>query len=153
MAEKFKGILNFLSKNGKNGVLLNKVLVWTEIQSSMTVGDIWIQQAKAKFLPEKIMQAKALFFQCAKDNDCEEITGKYVAHKKGNNPVEQNLKELAAALKKLSDVNRMPLILGSTQMMKSTPVYSVDDTNVGMCDVMERLWKEAWEAICEKIGS
>ena len=50
MAEKFKGILNFLSENGKNGVLLNKILVWTEIQSSMTVGDILIQQAKAKFL-------------------------------------------------------------------------------------------------------
>ena len=139
LPDKFKNVFNFLTENGDNGVLLNKILVWIEIQSSMTVGDLWIQQAKSRFLPEEIMQAKAQFFQCAKDNGNEEIAGKYIAHKKGNNPVEQNLKELAQAMKKLCDANRMPLILGSTKMMKSTPAYSIDDSNLGMCDVMERV--------------
>ena len=73
------------------------------------------------------MQAKAQFYQRAKDNGNEGITGKYVAHKKGNNPVEQNLKELAASMKKLSDVEKSPLILGSSQMIRSLPAYSVDD--------------------------
>ena len=82
--EKFKGILNFLSKTGSNGVLLNKVLVWVDIQNSMTSSDLWILKAKSKFLADEIMQAKAQFYQCAKDNGNEEITGKYIAHKKGN---------------------------------------------------------------------
>ena len=73
------------------------------------------------------MQAKAQFYQRAKDNGNKGITGKYVAHKKGNNPVEQNLKELAASMKKLSDVEKSPLILGSSQMIRSLPAYSVDD--------------------------
>ena len=41
-ADKFKVILNFMRENGNNGVLLNKILVWVEIQSSMTAGDIWV---------------------------------------------------------------------------------------------------------------
>ena len=137
--EKFKGIMNFLKVSGSNGVLLNKILVWVDIQSSMTTSDTWIHQAKAKFLPEEIMQAKAQFYQCAKDSGNEGITGKYVAHKKGNNPVEQNLKELALAMKKLGDAEKSPLILGSSQMIRSLPAYSVDDSNMGVCDVMERV--------------
>ena len=74
--EKFKGIINFLNNSGSNGVLLKKVLVWVDIQNSMTSSDLWILKANSKFLADEIMQAKAQFYQCAKDNGNEEITGK-----------------------------------------------------------------------------
>jgi hypothetical protein len=105
----------------------------------MITSEFWIEQAKAKFLAEEIMQAKAQLYQRANDNGNKGLTGKYVGHKKGNNPVEQNPKEMKAALKKLGDANKLPLILGSTQMMIIIPVYSVDDSNLGVCDVMERV--------------
>ena len=59
--EKFKGIINFLNNSGFNGVLLNKVLVWVDIQNSMTSSDLWILKAKSKFWRMKSCKLKLSF--------------------------------------------------------------------------------------------
>ena len=64
----FAGIMKYLESYGSNGVILNKVLVWMDIQHGITGAEIWKSQAISNFTLGELLQAKTSLFETADRN-------------------------------------------------------------------------------------
>ena len=67
---------DYLMHNGKNGIILDGVLTWIDVQQRKTADHVWRNQANTWFTEEEVMKAKeALWRVCG---DRVELIGKVV---------------------------------------------------------------------------
>ena len=53
-----RGLLEFLKDNGKNGVVIDGVVSWIEIQMEGAADGIWKAQAEAKYNDDEVMAGR-----------------------------------------------------------------------------------------------
>ena len=74
--QSFAGFLDYLQLHAKNGVILNGILTWIDIQQKTTAPYVWRNQANAWFSEPEVMEAKeALWNVCANK---VEVIGKLI---------------------------------------------------------------------------
>ena len=130
----YDGVIKFLDRNAPSGVIINKILVWMDLQLGTTGKELLINQAKARFTHNEIVQAKTLLFDCADNN----VIGQITIRNRVNKEL-LTLKDLVEAMEKLNEAEKMPLLMSSSQMMRDTPVYNTVTSDVGNEDIIQRV--------------
>ena len=95
-----------------NGVILNGLLLWADIQRKVTPENIWKAQAVKKFDSEEITESKELLWRIAGDS----ILGKMVK-RKGANKTSSECNDICYALTSLSEKDSLPMFLGTSNMV------------------------------------
>ena len=119
--ESFADFQVYLDLHAKNGVILNGILTWIDIQQKTTAPLVWRTQATAWFSEPEVMEAKeALWKVCASKVD---IIGKLV-NRTTSDKKSVTIGDIGDAMTKLKDNGVMPLLLGSKLMLQSVPCYN-----------------------------
>ena len=61
-------LLEFIGKQGKNGIVLDGVVTWIEIQQDRSADELWKAQAIAGYTDEEIYDAKVALWNAAGPN-------------------------------------------------------------------------------------
>ena len=130
----YEGIVGFLGRNAPYGAIVNKILVWLDLQMDTTTDKILQAQALARFTYSEFVQAKTLLWECVGPD----IVGDILVRSRQNKE-SLSLNDLVVAMTKLKDVGKMPLLLSSSIMMRNTPAYNCDISEVGPADIMQRV--------------
>ena len=118
--------IEFLKYHANNDVILNGLLLWIDIQRKTTVEDIWKSQALNKFTREEITAAKEELWKIVGDA----LSGKLVKRQGASNS-KVEIDDIAELFKKLSESSRLPMFIGTSNMIIKTPVYNVESD---ICD-------------------
>ena len=113
----------FIEVHGKNGAILNGLLLWADIQRKVTPENIWKTQALKKITDDEITQAKETLWRISG----ESVIGK-ISKRQGPNKTQAELNDICSALKLLSDKNNVPLFLGTSDIVAQTPIYLIPNT-------------------------
>ena len=143
---------NFLKTRATNGVSLNGLLLWADIQRKVTPENIWKAQAVTKFDSEEITEAKDLLWRTAGDS----IIGRIVK-RQGVNKSFSEINDICSALKLLSEKDSLPMFICTGNMISQTPIYTPSLTENGSSEVISTQLKTIQESIdyllaspCEK---
>ena len=120
-------------ETGKNGIVLDGVVLWICVQKKGTAENIWKAEADARFLEEEI--------QVAKDNlwkACEANIGYKAPKRQGDNKKKADTDDIHKALDKLICANALPLVLASGEIVANTPAYCSDSNQT----TLPKGWKE-----------
>ena len=132
---KNKVAVDFIMANTINGVVINGLLIWMDIQNQTTPPAIWKAQLIELFTDEEILEAKKALF------DTVGGTGTRIGIFE-NHPKKKSLhaEDLVTAMKKLWDAGEAPLLLGTSKMMRTTRIYNVEKENeTNISDVLNRV--------------
>ena len=133
--DKYKAVLDFLkNKGGGNGAVINGVLVWLDIQIKTTAEDIFLAQALSCFTDTEINEAKTALWSVA---DTSQI-GEYSA-RRGNTKKKNELDDIVKAMKILNDKKALPLLVGTSTMMKNLPAHNIDPKQADTGDILTRM--------------
>ena len=64
----FQDIFCSLSKDAKNGMALNGILTWIDVQQRSTPTNIWMAQAVSSFCDDEVEMARATLWRVAEKN-------------------------------------------------------------------------------------
>ena len=109
---------DFIKVHAMNGVILNGLLLWADIQRKVTPENIWKAQAVKTFDSEEITESKELLWRIAGDS----ILGKMVK-RQGANKTSLECNDICYALTSLSEKDSLPMFLGTSNMVAQTPIY------------------------------
>ena len=82
----------FVSDYHQNGIVLNGVVLWMDIQTGETAFDIWKNQALARFTDDEIREAKRNLWMAAGSNLVKPID------RQGKNAKLKDIEDIADAL-------------------------------------------------------
>ena len=140
----FVDITDFLFSKAKNGVIINGILTWIDIQQKETAPALWEAQADEYFSEQEIMEAKkALWTACGKKF---EIIGKLV--NRSADKKKATIDDIGKAMIKLKEYGVLPLLLGSSDMMKRAPCFNTCPSTANASDVVARV-----KVLEESLGS
>ena len=120
VAHGLKDVFGYLGNVGVNGVAINGILVWIDIQQKSTPENVWMSQAEAHFDEHEIDLARSSLWKASMDK--KEIIGEMIIHK---NPgkMHRNLVDIKNAMKQLKEKTELPLLMSSSDMMKRCPAF------------------------------
>ena len=128
--QSFVDFQDYLMLHARNGVILNGVLTWIDIQQRTTAPQVWRNQANAWFSEPEVIEAKeALWRVCEKKID---IIGKMV-NRTSSDKKNVSIGDIGDAMAKLREKDALPLMLGSSLMLLRIPCYntmSKDDADI-----------------------
>ena len=130
--QSFSEFQDYLQLHAKNGVILNGLLTWIDIQQKTTAPLVWRNLANLQFSEPEVMEAKeALWKVCGNKI---EIIGKLV-NRTSTDKKNVSIGDIGDAMTKLKEKHLMPLLLGSSMMLQRVPCYnttSKDDTDMSI---------------------
>ena len=133
--EAFIDVTDFLMNKAKNGVAINGILTWIDIQQKETAPIFWQAQADENFTDEEVMDAKkALWKACGTKL---EIIGPIVNRTADRKKT--TIDKFGKAMIKLKEYNVLPLLLGSSDMMKRAPYFNTCPSTANASDVLARV--------------
>ena len=133
--DRWKGAIDQIKEQSPNGAIINGLLVWMDIQNNTTAPTIWKNQMIEAFDDEEIIEAKTVLFSTV-GGDGSRI-GKFENHPKKKS---LHAEDLVVAMKKLWDADEVPLLLGTSTMMRTVRNYNMEKENdVNIADVMNRV--------------
>ena len=104
-----------------HGVIINRFLVWADIQRRTTAENIWNDESLKQFIIEEITDAKEFLWDVA-DNG---VLGNMIK-RRGPSKSTAEINDISNALKKLAEREVMPLFLGTSNMVMQTPSFNVN---------------------------
>ena len=126
----FKEMVN----ENKNGVVMNKLLAWMDVQRDMLPPDTWKAHLKSLYTEDEILEAKVALFD-AVGGDSSRIGAFKKHHIK-----QKHLDDLIEAVEKLWNEDEMPLVVVTSRMVKTLRNYSLVDSNkVNLADAMNKM--------------
>ena len=125
-------VLSYLKKHSSNGVAVNGILVWMDIQQNTTPPEVWQAQADYAFEDGEIDVAQSAA------GARKDIIGEIVAHRSPGKK-RKNLEDIYKAMSALKDNNAMPLPLGTSPMVKEFPPFHCDKETMNITDVMTKI--------------
>ena len=132
--KKFDLAFSVMKGLNPNGVVMNKLLAWMDIQKDMIPPDTWKAHLKTLYTDEDIIEAKTALFESVGGDDTR--IGKF----KNHHVKEKHLEDLIDAAGKLWNNNEMPLVVASSKMIKGMRNYNmVDADNVNLADAMNKM--------------
>ena len=129
-----RGLLEYFAEHGKNGIVVDGVVAWIEIQQGRTGDEIWKAQAEARYDHQEITHAKKALW------DASETTIGYSAPVRiGDSKKTADIDDIHKALQKLKCGNVLPLILASSRMVARSPVFGgiTEDSSNG--DIVNKI--------------
>ena len=137
---KKRGVENveeFLKSSAPNGVILNGVLLWINIQRSSTTENILKNQLVKKVTSAEISDAKAALVDTVDENICTQAK---IKNRQGINKSIHEIEDIINVMKKLDEANDLPIFLATSDMVKSVPILSsVNTDEVDISDVMNNV--------------
>ena len=131
--KKYTSAFNMMTSLDKNGIVMNKLLTWMDIQKD-TPPDTWKAHLKTLYTDEEILEAKTALF----DGVGGESTR--IGEFKKHNIKTKHLEDLIEAVDKLWNNNEMPLLIASSKMIKTMRNYNmVDDNKVNIADAVNKM--------------
>ena len=113
---------DYLMHNGKNGIILDGVLTWIDVPQRKTADHVWRNQANTWFTEEEVMKAKEAFWRVCGDR--VELIGK-VVNRTSADKINVTIGDIGDAIAKLRSQGVLPLLLGSSNMLKRVPFYNL----------------------------
>ena len=129
-----RGLLEFLQNNGKNGVVIDGVVAWIDVQTDGVAEAIWMSQAEAKYSDEEVNDAKKALWDAAGKNIGDSFPKRIGKSKRGS-----DIDDIHKALMKLKCSNALPLILASSRMVARGPVSHGIPVDASNDDVVSRV--------------
>ena len=135
-ADSLSDVFGYLRAVGPNGIAINGILVWIDIQQKSTPENVWMAQAESHFADLEIDLARSSLWKAAIDKKA--IIGNMIVHKTPGK-VRKNLVDIAKAMMILKEKSMLPLLLTTSNMMKKCPAFHSDKGNTDAIDVMAKV--------------
>ena len=129
-----KECCEFIEIHAENGAAINGFLLWVNIQRHVTPENIWKSQAAIKFLKEEITEAKEILWRTSE----ESILGKMTKRQRASKTVSE-INDICHAFTVLSEMNNVPMFLGTSDMVSQTPIYLSQPVECDKSEVNSRL--------------
>ena len=126
--------LNYLQNNAKNGIVLNGVVAWIDIQQDRIANEIWMNQAIVKYTDEEVTNAKADLWKAAAKALEEDVRVR-----KGENKKRNDIDDIHVALGKLRNLNATPLIIANSKMVAHMPPFGGLKEDSDISDVINKV--------------
>ena len=108
----------FLEVYATNDAILNGLLLWINIQRHVTPENIWKTQAVTKFLKEEITDAKEILWRIIGESELGKMK-----KRQGTTKTISEINDICYALNVLSEKDRLPIFLSTSDMVSQTPIY------------------------------
>ena len=105
-----------LSNVAIHGVILDGLLLWVDTQRRTIASDLWKEETIRHFTPEEITSAKNRLWDVCDEN----IIGKLVK-RQGPTKQQNEIDDIANALEKLVDKQKMPIFVATSYMVHGSP--------------------------------
>ena len=129
-----KDVFGYLRNNGSNGIAINGILSWIDIQQKSTPENIWMAQAESHFAEHEIDVARSALWKAAS----KDVIGAMVAHKTPGK-AHKNLVDIVKAMKILKEKKMLPLLISTSDMMKKCPSFHVEKEDTNAADIMTKV--------------
>ena len=119
-----------------NGILCNGVLLWLEANRHTTPRDIVFRAASAKYDDSEVAEAKEdiFSFSAMLSEEFSQFIGQYPIQKKDSKKAsakkEKELNDIMDVMEKISEIEMMPVIVATTQMMQRNPPMMLETENL-----------------------
>ncbi len=114
-----KDCCEYLSIHANNGVALNSLLLWVDIQRQLHPENHWKTLAVKGFLDSEITEAKELLWRTSDITIIGKMTKRQGATKKVS-----EVNDICVALKKLSEKDCVPMFISTSGMVAQTPIFN-----------------------------
>ena len=131
-----KEVFDFLKLQSGNGLVINGILAWIDVQQKSTPPNIWLAQAASSFCDDEVEIAKAALWKAASNR--LDIIGDVVSRRNPDR-IERNLNDIHTAMKALKEANAIPLILCSSSMVRTFPAFHCDKNTSDIGDVLSKV--------------
>jgi hypothetical protein len=131
--EKLEDVFSYLKKEAKNGIVINGILVWIDIQQRSTPPNVWMSQAAEEFLEEEVDAARSALWKAVGSRKGH--IGDIIAHKSPNKK-QKNIDDINKAMMILKEKEALPFLLCSNGMVSNFPTFHCDKDKMNVTDVM-----------------
>ena len=139
-------VINQLSGLGKNGIIVNAVLVWIDIQMRGTPDNCWKVEAEMRFTDRQITESRTLLWNIARvrSDKIGEVKGYMDAEgkihgRKGDKKVSESLSDIQKLVIKLQELHLMPILLGTSDSIACLPPFNTSPKETNVSDVLNRM--------------
>ena len=134
----FVSAFSEMKKLNINGVIMNKLLVWMDIQKDTIPPDTWKAHLKSLYTDKDIIEAKTVLFETVGGN--EKRIGQFKNHNDNAKGNQKHIDDLIDAAEKLWNNDEMPLLVASSKMIKGMRNYNMVDTDhVNLADAINKI--------------
>ena len=113
-----KECCEFIQIHANHGVITNGLLLWADIKRKQHPENIWKEEAVKKFTKQEITDAKEVLWRVSG----EEHVGKKI-NRQGQSKSTSEMNDICTALKKLSEIDAIPMFLCTSGMIAETSLF------------------------------
>ena len=113
----------FVKDHGGNGIVINGIILWIDIQQEETAFSVWKALAFSKYTDDEIRDAKRALWMASG----EFLTN--IVNRQGDNMKSKDIDDIHEALSTLKRDHKMPLIMATTGMVRRNPCYNVNSNS------------------------
>ena len=124
----------YFCEHGKNGVVINGVVAWIDIQDGRTGEAVWKAQAESKYEQEEVTEAKKALWDAS-----EEKIGYSAPVRIGDSKKAEYIDDIFKALQKLKCGSALPVILASSRMVARSPVFGGITADSSNGDIVNKI--------------
>ena len=124
----------YFSEHAKNGVVVDGVVAWIDIQDGRTAEAVWKAQAVEKYDQLEITNAKKALWDAS-----EEKIGYTAPVRIGDSKKSGDIDDIFKALQKLKCGNALPIILASSRMVARSPVFGGITADSSNGDIVNKI--------------
>ena len=134
--ENLDDVFGYLRKESKNGIAINGILVWIDVQQKSTPPNVWLAQAAYAFCDEQVDAARSALWKAV---GCrKEFIGEIIGHKSPGKK-EKNIEDIHKAMMKLKEKNALPMLLCTNGMVPNFPAFHCDKDATNMTDLVMKM--------------
>ena len=117
--ENLVDVFGYLKNEAKNGIAINGILVWIDVQQKSTPPDVWIAQASYAFCEGEVEAARSALWKAVGVR--KELIGEIIGHKSPGKKI-KNLEDIHKAMITLKETESMIQISTKDTTFSSTTI-------------------------------
>ena len=126
-------VFSFMKNNAMNGIAINGLLLWMDVQQKTTPPNILLAQAAATFCEIDVDAARADLWKAAGNR--KDLIGEIVAHRSPGKK-EKNLEDIHKTMMIIKEKDVLPLLLCTHKMVPNFPAFHSDKDTTNVTDVI-----------------
>ena len=134
--ENLVDVFGYLKNEAKNGIAINGILVWIDVQQKSTPPDVWIAQASYAFCEGEVEAARSALWKAVGVR--KELIGEIIGHKSPGKKI-KNLEDIHKAMITLKEKEALPMLLCSNGMVPNFPAFHCDKKEMDTTDVLAKM--------------
>ena len=129
-----RGLLEFLKEASKNGIVVDGIIAWIDIQQDRSADQLWKARALDRYCDEEVSAAKVALWKASEKN-----IGYAAPARQGDNKTKADIEDIENALTKLKLANAKPTVLATSKMISRTPNFCGVSGNSDVNDVAQKV--------------